>query len=238
MLHRRAVLSLIASAGTLSASSAREGEASSNGNALLGAKIKQNGKHKIHMAGMADVFAEVSNGKVVGVSATGMQVRKVKTRQKLALAQSLIGSSLDRSRDHPRQPLQHDRNHRQVGEAHGHSERFVMGHQTTIAAQPRESALDHPAATQDLKAAVLVGAFDDFQLDRQPAKSARELWPGLAAISEIFFSRGYFRSALSIRPAAQSRSWTFAGITSSERKWPSVSTRALRLMPLIFLPAS
>jgi len=34
--------------------------------ALLGAKIKQNGKHKIHTAGKADVFAEVSNGKVVG----------------------------------------------------------------------------------------------------------------------------------------------------------------------------
>ena len=84
MLHRRAVLSLIASAGTLSASQivlAKE-KHHQNGNALL------NGKHKIHTAGKADVFAEVSNGKVVGVSATGMQVRKVKTRQKLALPQS------------------------------------------------------------------------------------------------------------------------------------------------------
>jgi len=62
-----------------------------NGNALLGAKIKQNGKHKIHAAGKVDVFAEVNNGKIVGVSATGMQVKKVKTRQKLAQLQTVPG---------------------------------------------------------------------------------------------------------------------------------------------------
>ena len=86
MLHRRAVIGLIASAGTLSGSQivlAKE-KHHHNGNALLGAKIKQNGKHKIHTAGKADVFAEVSNGKVVGVTAAGMQVKKVKTKQKLA----------------------------------------------------------------------------------------------------------------------------------------------------------
>jgi hypothetical protein len=86
MLHRRTVLSLLVSAGTVSASGvvlAKE-KHHLNGNALLGARIKQNGKHKIHTAGKADVFAEVSNGKVVGVSAQGMQVKKVKTQQKLA----------------------------------------------------------------------------------------------------------------------------------------------------------
>jgi len=88
MIHRRAALGFIASAGAISASSfalAKE-KHHLNGNALLGAKIKQNGKHKIHTAGKADVFAEVSNGKVIGVSAAGMQVRKVKTREKLAEA--------------------------------------------------------------------------------------------------------------------------------------------------------
>jgi hypothetical protein len=55
-----------------------------SGKALLGEKIKQNGKHKIHKAGNVDVYAEVSNGKVVGVSAAGMQVKKVKSTQKLA----------------------------------------------------------------------------------------------------------------------------------------------------------
>ena len=93
MLHRRAVLSLIVSAGTLSTSRSALAKEKHhhNGNALLGAKIKQNGKHKIHTAGKADVLAEVNNGKVVGVSATGMQVRKVKTRQKLAEPQTVPG---------------------------------------------------------------------------------------------------------------------------------------------------
>lgn len=86
MIDRRSALGLLASAATIGASGivlAKE-KHHLNGNSLLGAKIKQNGKHKIHTAGKADVFAEVSNGKVVGVSAAGMQVKKVKTKQKLA----------------------------------------------------------------------------------------------------------------------------------------------------------
>ena len=67
-----------------------------------------------------------------------------------------------------------------------------MSHQTAITAQPRECALDHPAATQYLKAAILVGAFNDFQLDRQPDKRARELWPGIAAVSEDLFQARIF----------------------------------------------
>jgi hypothetical protein len=59
MLHRRAVFSLIASAGTISASGfvlAKE-KHHLNGQALLGTKLKQNGKHKMHTAGKVDVFA-------------------------------------------------------------------------------------------------------------------------------------------------------------------------------------
>ena len=92
MISRRSALGLIASASTVAVPEfalAKE-KHHLNGNALLGAKIKQNGKHKIHTAGKADVFAEVSNGKVVGVSAAGMQVKKVKTRQKLAETPGLI----------------------------------------------------------------------------------------------------------------------------------------------------
>src|SRR6266478_5354204 len=56
-----------------------------NGKDLLGEKIKKNGKHKIHSTGKkVDVFAEVSNGKVTAVTAAGMQVKKVRSRQKLA----------------------------------------------------------------------------------------------------------------------------------------------------------
>jgi hypothetical protein len=86
MINRRTALGLIASASTIGASGialAKE-KHHLNGQALLGSKIKQNGKHKIHTAGKADVFAEVSNGKVVAMSAAGMQVKKVKSRQKLA----------------------------------------------------------------------------------------------------------------------------------------------------------
>ena len=86
MIDRRTALGLIVSAGAISASDfalAKE-KHHLNGNTLLGGKIKTNGKHKIHTAGKADVFAEVSGGKVTGVSAAGMQVKKVKTRQKLA----------------------------------------------------------------------------------------------------------------------------------------------------------
>jgi hypothetical protein len=86
MINRRTALGIIASATTIGASGVALAKQKHhlNGNALLGEKIKKNGKHKIHTAGKADVFAEVNNGKVVGVSAVGMQVKKLKSRQKLA----------------------------------------------------------------------------------------------------------------------------------------------------------
>ena len=96
MINRRAALGLIASASVSASCVALAKEKHHlNGQALLGGKIKQNGKHKIHTAGKADVFAEVNNGKVVGVSAAGMQVKKVKSRQKLAeTPPSLIRASM------------------------------------------------------------------------------------------------------------------------------------------------
>ena len=97
MINRRTALGIIASASTIGASGvafAKE-KKHHDGNSLLGGKIKQNGKHKIHKAGKADVFAEVSNGKVVGVTAPGMTVKKVKTREKLAdTAPGLIPASM------------------------------------------------------------------------------------------------------------------------------------------------
>ena len=87
MINRRIALGLIASASTVRISGVALAKEKHhlNGQALLGDKIKQNGKHKIHTAGKTDVFAEVSNGKVVGMSAAGMQVKKVKSHQKLAV---------------------------------------------------------------------------------------------------------------------------------------------------------
>ena len=58
-------------------------------------RSSKTGKDKIYKAGKADVVAEVNNGKVVGVSAPGMQVKKVKSRRKLAETRpSLILASM------------------------------------------------------------------------------------------------------------------------------------------------
>jgi hypothetical protein len=63
----------------------REGETSSQRKRSSWRKNQKDGKHKIHTTGKkADVFAEVSNGKVTSVTAAGMQVKKVRSRQKLA----------------------------------------------------------------------------------------------------------------------------------------------------------
>jgi hypothetical protein len=97
MINRRTALGIIASVSTIGASGVALAKEKHhlNGQALLGDKIKQNGKHKLHTAGKVDVFAEVNNGKVVGVTAPGMQVKKVKSRQKLAeTTPSLILASL------------------------------------------------------------------------------------------------------------------------------------------------
>lgn len=97
MLSRRVVLSLLASASAVAASGTAalaKKKNQQNGHALLGGKIKQNGKHKFHKAGKVDVSADVQNGKVVGITATdtskgtNLPVRKVKSRQKLAEAPS------------------------------------------------------------------------------------------------------------------------------------------------------
>ena len=88
MMNRRTVLAAAACSGALAASgmalAAPKGKRHENGQALLGAKIKQNGKHKIHTAGKSEVFADVKDGKVVGLAAAGAQVKKVKSRKKFA----------------------------------------------------------------------------------------------------------------------------------------------------------
>ena len=50
-----------------------------NGHNLLGLKINQNGKHEIDRIGNNSVITEVSNKKVVNMSAGSLPVRKVKS---------------------------------------------------------------------------------------------------------------------------------------------------------------
>jgi hypothetical protein len=91
MMTRRGVLGLLASASVFATSGvalAKEHH-HKDGHSLLGAKLKQNGKHQVDKIGNAAVTAEVTNGKVVGMSATDPQkgplpVRKVKSKKKMA----------------------------------------------------------------------------------------------------------------------------------------------------------
>lgn len=90
MMNRRTAIGVIATAGTipLAGTAFAKEKHHMNGLQLLGGKIKENGKHKIQTIGKVDVVAEVQNGKVVGISAPGMQVKKVRSKQKLAQASS------------------------------------------------------------------------------------------------------------------------------------------------------
>ena len=95
MLNRRVVVCMLASAGVLAGSTnafAQKKDKKKNhkeARGLLGDKLKKNGKHKIDKAGRIEVSADVSNGKVVSLTATdpgkgNLPVRKVKSKKKLA----------------------------------------------------------------------------------------------------------------------------------------------------------
>jgi hypothetical protein len=99
MIDRRTVLGLIAAAGVIAPTglAVAKQHHHKNGHMLLGAKLKQNGKHQIDkIGGKAAVTAEVNNGKVVGMAATDPQkgplpFRKVKSNKKLAaLAPNIV----------------------------------------------------------------------------------------------------------------------------------------------------
>jgi hypothetical protein len=86
MFDRRILLSLIACAGLIFAGGLAnaKNQHHNNGHNLLGAKLNQNGKHEVGKAGNATVTAEVSNKKVVNMSAGSLPMRKVKSKKKMA----------------------------------------------------------------------------------------------------------------------------------------------------------
>jgi hypothetical protein len=55
-----------------------------NGHSLLGPKLHQNGKHEVGKIDNNAVLAEVSNDKVVGMSAGSLPARRVKSNKKVA----------------------------------------------------------------------------------------------------------------------------------------------------------
>jgi hypothetical protein len=86
MLNRRVLTGLVFSTSILTAGgiALAKNEHHNNGHNLLGDKLNQNGKHEISRIGNNAVTAEVSNKKVVGMSAANLPVRKVKSNKKMA----------------------------------------------------------------------------------------------------------------------------------------------------------
>src|SRR6187551_899758 len=64
--------------------------AQKNGRSLLGAKLKQNGKHVVDKLANRDVTADVRNGKVAAMAAGDLPVKRVKTKQKMAMIDNAI----------------------------------------------------------------------------------------------------------------------------------------------------
>ena len=115
MINRRTVLGLLASASVIAPAGLAFAKQHhhKNGKDLLGAKLKQNGKHNVDKIGNAPVSAEVNNGKVVAMSATDpkkgpLSVRKVKSSKKMAegasgiLKVSASGESAQLAQDYGR----------------------------------------------------------------------------------------------------------------------------------------
>ena len=87
MLNRRRLLTAIAGIGVMSVGNlaiAKGPHKHMNGPNALGGKLKQNGKHEVGKAGKETVSAEVSNGKVVSMTAGSLPVKKVKSKKKMA----------------------------------------------------------------------------------------------------------------------------------------------------------
>ena len=58
--------------------------AQKNAHNLIGAKLKQNGKHVLEKLANRDVTADVRNGKVANMAAGDLPMKRVKTKQKMA----------------------------------------------------------------------------------------------------------------------------------------------------------
>ena len=101
----------------------------------------------------------------------------------------------------------------------------VLG-EASAAIDPGEEALDHPAAGLDGEADLAGVLSDDLDGD---GRGVRDPVAGVAAIGEDRFDKGE-GVARGLQGAA--------AVPVLDAPRPSVSTRAWRLRPLIFLPAS
>jgi hypothetical protein len=91
MFNRRVLLSALLATGLVTGGIAvAKTHLHHDAHALLGAKLKENGKHQIHKIGNNPVTAEVSNSKVVNMTAGNLPVRKVRSKNKMASLQPEI----------------------------------------------------------------------------------------------------------------------------------------------------
>jgi len=92
MFTRRTLLSLLVVAGFFTGAeiAVAKPHHHHDAHALLGAKLKENGKHEIHKIRNNPVTAEVSNNKVVNMTAGNLPVRKVRSKNKMASLQPEI----------------------------------------------------------------------------------------------------------------------------------------------------
>jgi hypothetical protein len=98
MFTRRSVLGALAATGVAVASispAIAKKKRHQNGHAMLGDKLKKNGKHKLAKAGKVDVSVDVDKGKIVALTATdpakgNLRVGKVKSKKKLADASDFL----------------------------------------------------------------------------------------------------------------------------------------------------
>lgn len=64
--------------------------AQKNAHDLLGAKLKQNGKHSLGKLANREVMAEVKNGKITSMAAGDLPMKRVKSKRKMAMIDHAI----------------------------------------------------------------------------------------------------------------------------------------------------
>ena len=93
MFNRRVLLSALIAAGLIASGgiAIAKNHKHHDGHALLGAKLKQNGKHEVGKIGNNTVTADVNNGKVTAMAAGSLPAKKVRSKNKMAsLAPTII----------------------------------------------------------------------------------------------------------------------------------------------------
>src|SRR3974377_1468247 len=134
-------------------------------------------------------------------------------------------------------PVGVEEHHRSgVGEGLGRSNAgFQVLGEPPIAANPRQETLHHPTVGMDGEADFVRVLADDLYGD---AGLVRNPVCCVGAVCESALMKGKTRREALSSGKAPSRSWIEAAWAWSTNARPSVSTRAARLRPFTFLPAS